>query len=173
MTPGPVTSKRIRTATKYGIANAGAAAVACRRAGIPFFVACALLEKESGGRNIYGHDRGGAFSGAGDTQVTDINFMRFLTLVFGGQTSNGVGPCQITYKGYFPIMLDRGLNPADPLDNMTFGFELLAANYRTAGTWELAGARYNGGGNPNASARAYGADLQHRITQWKNRLEIR
>lgn len=169
---GPVTPKRIATAAKT-LENAEAAAVACRKVGLPYFAACALLEQESGGRNVYGHDKGGVFDGLGQIEVTDVNFMLFLTKVFAGQTSNGVGPCQITYRGYFPQMLERGLNPATPLDNMTFGFELLAANYGRLGSWEKAGAAYNGGPRPNAAALAYGRSLAAKVAAWKTRLGIR
>lgn len=171
MTP-PVTKARIAIASKH-LANAGVAAVACREANLPFFVACALLEKESGGHNVYGHDKGGALAGF-PFDVSEDNYLVFEWLVFTkGQTSNGVGPCQITYKGYFREMEEQGLEPWNVHDNMLFGFRLLKANYARHSSWATAGAIYNGGPKPNRAALDYGNDLAKKVGQWKKRLEIR
>jgi hypothetical protein len=166
-----VTKVRIATASDY-LRNADIAAVACREANLPFYVACALLEKESGGRNIYGHDAGGALSGF-PGEVNKDNYAVFKWLVFErGMSSNGVGPAQITYKGYFTDMEKRGLKPYDAHDSMLYGFELLKANYDRAGTWTAAGAVYNGGPRPNYTALAYGRDFAVKVAAWKKRLGI-
>lgn len=170
-----VTKTRVAAAARF-ISNADVAAKACRVAGLPFFVACALLEKESKGRNVYGHDAGGALAGF-ELPVNKGNFEVFRWLVIEqGQTANGVGPCQITYAGsrrkdgtrdggYFRQMEERGLDAWDPYDNMLFGFGLLAGHYEAKGSWEAAGTAYNG-------ASAYGKDLAARIKVWKDRLEV-
>lgn len=161
----PVTQARITTAGKT-LQNAHIAAVACRDAGLPFYVACALLEKESGGRNVFGNDKGGALSGFPDT-VNKDNYAVFRWLVIDkGQTSNGVGPCQITYRGFFTDMEKRGLKPYDAHDNMRYGFELLARYEREKGSWAAAGTAYNG-------AAAYGRDLEKKVAEWKQRLGIK
>lgn len=171
MTP-PVTARRIKIAQDFGLGNVEAAAVACRKVGLPFFVACALLEKESGGRNVYGHDAGGALSGF-PGRVTRGNFEVFEWLVFDqGQTSNGVGPAQITYKGYFSDMEEQGLRPWIPHDNMLFGFRLVKGNFDRHSSWATAGAIYNGGPRPNSTALAYGRDFAAKVEQWKTRLGI-
>ena len=149
---------------------------------LPLPAACALIEMESGGANIYGHDVGGVNSlPVGQTlEVTEANFTDFLTQVMAGATSNGVGPCQITYAGtlvngkrdggYFTQMAARGLQPWVPLDNCRFGFELMAANYARWGSWADAGAHYNGGTNPDASAVAYGQRFAALVDEWTTRL---
>lgn len=176
----PVSQRRIDIATKAGLAHAYVAALACREAGLPFPVACALLSKESGGRNIYGHDRGGVFSTNGrsvtiqgktyapgaDIEVTASNCAAFLWQVGGGALSNGVGPCQITYKGYFPQMLDQDMLPWDPHDNMLFGFRILAANYARTKDWARAFGHYNGGGVPDMT---YGNSAKSLLDTWKAR----
>lgn len=168
----PVTARRIQIAKDFGLVNADVAAVACREAGIPFFVACALLEKESGGRNVYGHDAGGALSGF-PLSVNRHNYAVFRWLVFDkGQTSNGVGPVQITYKGFLTDMEDKGMKPWDAHDNMLYGFRLLKASYDKHSSWATAGAIYNGGPKPNKAALAYGRDLKDKVDQWKRRLGI-
>ena len=174
----PVTEERVRIAREFGLHNVEHAALACRSADppLPFWAACALLEKESGGRNVYGHDAGGALAGF-PRQVNRGNWEVFRWLVIDkGHTSNGVGPCQITYAGpakggrrdggFFAIMEQRQLRPWIPLDNMIFGFGLLAAHKKRHGTWARAGEAYNG-------SPAYGADLVKKANEWRARLKIK
>lgn len=188
----PVGEGRIALASRT-LANADAAALACRRAGVSYAVACALMEKESGGRNIYGHDVGGALSTASgpvtvagvtypkgaDIPVGRLNFGVFLLMIGAGARSNGVGPCQITYAGdlpdgrtggYFRQMLDdEGLDPADPVDNVVKGLTTLGRLHDQYGSWATAGAVYNGGSHPSDRAVAYGIDLARRINAWRDR----
>ena len=160
----PVTKGRIAIAAKT-LANADVAAVACRKAGLPFYSACALLEKESGGKNIYGNDKGGVLSGF-PGEVNADNFAAFRwEVVERGRTSNGVGPAQITYRGFFVDMAKQGLRPWVPADNMLYGFRLLKAHYDAGGSWIAAGELYNG-------ARTYGIDLSKKVDEWKQRLGI-
>lgn len=169
-----VTPGRIAIAART-LSNADAAAAACRKAGLPYFAACALLQKESGGKNVYGHDAGGVNNVRGQLEVTDTNFLTFLVKVMNGGVSNGVGPCQITYAGslvhghrdggYFRQMAEQGLRPWVVGDNMQFGFGLLAGHFKATGSWKGAGTRYNG-------ATAYGVDLDRKVTEWKKRLGI-
>ena len=170
----PVTAWRILIAKKFGLQNTTQLARACREAGVPFYVACALMEQESGGRNTYGHDRGAERPGE---VVTAMNFLPFLVRVMNGALSNGVGPCQITYAGslknghrdggYFRLMLEQGLRPWAPYDNMLFGLRILAghrkANLARDTSWVTAGRLYNG-------RESYGRELQAKVDAWKKRL---
>lgn len=177
-----VTRARVATAGRK-LQNVEAAAVACRKAGLPFFAACALLEMESGGKNVWGGDNGSATEHLHGKPVTVLAFTQFLVKVLNGTVSNGVGPCQITYAGaldhghrdggYFRQMLDRGLAPWLPADNMRFGFELLAANYKRTQNWTEAFAQYNGGPHPNADALKYGRDGKTKLEAWKRALGIK
>ncbi len=166
MTLPPVTQRRIDIAKKFGLSNVDTIARACRDAGVPFYVACALFEKESGGRNVYGNDKGGALSGFPGA-VNYGSYAVFKWLVFEkGQTSNGVGPAQITYKGFFTDMEKQKLKPYVVYDNMLYGLKLLNSHYLAGGkSWRVAGAKYNG-------ADTYGADLDKKIREWGKRLEI-
>lgn len=162
----PVTPARIAAAKRFGLWNVNDAALACREVGLPFWAACALLEKESNGRNVYGHDQGGALSGF-PHEVNFGNFQVFRWIVFDKRMmSNGVGPCQITFKGFFTEMDDRGLQPWVPYDNMLYGFELLRKHHDAAGTWEGAGRSYNG-------QSAYGVDFVVKCNEWRERLGIK
>lgn len=151
-----------KIAKKHGLVNVWAASRAAKKVGLPFEVACAVLQKESGGRNVYGHDAGGALSGY-TRAVNEQNFNVFEWLItVKGENSNGVGPCQITWFPFFNVMRQRNLKPWVPYDNMVFGFGLLKAYYDTSHSWTAAGHKYNG-------ALEYGVDLNIKINEWKKR----
>lgn len=163
--PDRVRAQRIAVAKSFGLSNVDAIANAAIEVGFPFYAACALFEKESMGRNCYGHDKGGALSGF-ELPVTKDNYAVFRWLVFEkGQVSNGVGPAQITFKGYFLDMEKKGLKPYDVHDNMVYGLTILLAHYAKEKTWQGAGTRYNG-------AESYGIDLAKRVNQWRQRFGI-
>lgn len=164
----PVSPERIQIARDYGLANVPSAAKACREAGIPFYVACALLEKESGGNNVWGNDPGGMFSELpSDFRVTESTFRIFeYYVVMLGRQSNGVGPTQITWRGFFEDAKKKGLALWHPYDNMIYGFGLLALYRAQEGTtWEDAGTKYNG-------SKAYGKDFAEKVRAWRKRLDV-
>lgn len=176
MTQPPVTDARKLKAARLGLHNVEEIASASREVGIPFFAACALFDKESKGRNIYGHDKGGALSGF-PFEVNRDNYRVFRWLVIdNGHVSNGVGPSQITWAGgfattarvtrtggYFEQMEHQGLKPWVVEDNMLFGLERLWAHFNRFGSWRLAGQAYNG-------ASAYGVDLEARVAEWRKQI---
>lgn len=157
------TAAQIDIATAHGLQNAALAALAAATVGLPFHAACALLEKESGGKNVWGADRGGTFSRLpGD--VTEELYRAFRwEVITRGRQSNGVGPCQLTYRGFFLEMEKQGLKPWVPGDNMLYGFRLLAGYYRASKSWRTAGRKYNG-------SLTYGRDLAKKVDAWKTRL---
>lgn len=125
-----VSSDQIAKAKAQGLKNVDAAAVAADETGNKFYHLCALLEKENNGRNSYGHDDGGALNGF-PKDVNQGNYEVFRWLVFTkGQTSNGVGPMQLTFKGFFTDMELRGLKPWNVDDNITYGADLWLRYYR-------------------------------------------
>lgn len=175
--PRPVSQARIEIATDtLRLDNADVIAVACREAKIPFYVACALFLKESKGKNVWGHDAGGALSGY-ERPVTKQGFLIFYWMVVEhGMTSNGVGPGQITYAGslkngrrdggYFRLMEEQNLKPWDVHDNMLFSLTVLNNHYIANESWVTAGRLYNG-------ALAYGQDLAKQIDFCKSILSVR
>lgn len=166
---------------KHGLHNAADLARAAETAGLSYSIAAALAEKESGGRNIYGHDAGGVLSTkrgpvtlegivyprGGDIPVTYENFTQhFLPAVLGGAVSNGVGPLQITYPGYFT---QRPSYPWwDPYMSAVVGytdFVTYLKGGQDAAAIEAAGSRYNSGSYTKV-ARTYGADLATLVAKW-------
>lgn len=130
-----VTPEQIEKAKAHGLTNVEHLAAAADKHDMRFYLCCTILQKETGGKNIYGHDKGGTFTIFGNKDVTEENFREFWAQVAPkpeglGKTSNGVGPLQITYKGFLADMLARGLKPWDPADNIDYGVEQLAKTYR-------------------------------------------
>lgn len=152
-----------------------------QKIGLPFYILCAVLEKEGwniggkvGGHNIYGHDVGGVFSlpGGGIKYVTKENYAEFYRrVVVNGERSNGVGPMQLTFRGFFPDLKAQGLQGHIAEDTMLYGARLFLSYFRNArsqGASEreairVAGVRYNG-------AMAYGDRLLVIADKWKERV---
>jgi hypothetical protein len=88
---------------------------------VRFYIALAMLEETGSCRNVYGHDAGDALTGF-PKPVTRDNYEVFNWLVFTkGQRSNGVGPSQLTFKGFSTDMELKGLTPHDMHDNIAYG----------------------------------------------------
>lgn len=162
-----VTADQIAKAKAQGLANVDIAARVANETGNKFYHVLALLEKESDGHNVYGHDVGGTLNGFPHA-VTKENYAVFYWLVVTrGGRSNGVGPMQLTFKGFHTDMINKGLKPWDPYDNITYGTQLWLGYYKAARASGLsrddaikrAGTRYNG-------AAAYGDRLLVIMDKW-------
>ena len=161
-----------------GLANADLIVQAATATGIPLAILAAMVQKESGGQNIYGRDgkdtaSPGVYANDYPLQVTKENFTEFRAAVLAGQKSNGVGPSQITYPGYWKQYPDYPF--WDVLANLKFGatllMDLLDGDTSDASI-SSAGAHYNGGTSPNEKAVAYGADLLTKTNAWRARLAV-
>src|SRR5918999_1267200 len=134
-----------------------------KRAGLPLELACALLEKESGGgKNVYGHDPS-IFRGAG--AVTRENYARYRKqrIASRNRSMQGVGPCQLTWWEFQDAADTQG-GCWRPRINMRVGFLHLANLIKRYG--ESDGARrYNGSG---AAAEAYSRDLLVKARRWES-----
>lgn len=161
----------IEILTQGGIQNASALVSAASATGVPLHIAAAVAQKESNGRNIYGHDTGGTFYGKG--AVTEANYRQFYDLVVNqGRKSNGVGPMQITYRGYFPQAAKEGYRLWIPLDNFKFGLRIIKKSLGTDYSnysIQKAGTLYNAG-NLNGGITEYGRDLARKAAVWKTKL---
>jgi hypothetical protein len=167
-----VTAEQIKIAKDHGMREVDLIARCCNETGVRFYIALAMLEKETGTcRNVYGHDAGGALSGFPGA-VNKDNYAVFRWLIFTkGQTSNGVGPSQLTFKGFFTDMEGKGLKPYDIHDNISYGIKLIYSYYRdgrdrlnksVTESLRYAGTRYNG-------ASAYGDRFLDVALKWKER----
>jgi hypothetical protein len=119
-----------------------------KRAGVPFALALALVEKESGFQNIFGCDLGPRDTAPWCHQpVTADRVKALITHVEGGGTSNGVGLTQLTSIGFIQqAEADGGAHNVGPQCRVAFG--LLHGLIQRHGELDGVGA-YNGGeGNP-------------------------
>lgn len=158
------------TLSRNGIrANAAELVAAAEKVGVPLWIAAAFVEQESGGLNVYGHDAGGTFSGAG--AVTQSNYATFLAKVRSGARSNGVGPLQITYPGYFRQTTEEIANLWRPYDNLVFGLRIIKsflAGRTDDAALNAAAQRYNSGSPTGAPS--YGRAVVERAHRWRSLL---
>lgn len=122
-----ITSKQIDAAQASGriVDNLPTLAAACTTTGLPFFMGLTIMQKETRGQNVYGHDVGGALSGY-PGEVNEENYKVFRWLVDKqGMKSNGVGPMQITWGGFFPDMVAKAFSPWDPADNILYAVQYI------------------------------------------------
>lgn len=135
---------------------------AARHTGLTLSVACALVEHESNGKNVFGHDRT-IFIGAG--RVTRAKYLRYKLMRKRTGKMQGVGYTQLTWYGYQDLADKRG-GCYKAFPNLVTGFEALAANIRAHGLHDGL-RRYNGSG---AAAERYARDVTALAHHWHDRL---
>jgi hypothetical protein len=132
----------------------------------------AFVEKESGGRRIFGCDAGSIFC---NQFVTREALDRLIRWVGNGGASNGVAWMQLTY---FPLIMRAeqrgGANNAGP--NIDVGCEELKRLFLIYDDgsrlgWLRAAASYNGGqGNFTEVTMRYARDVEAKALAWGRRL---
>lgn len=136
---------------------------ACATTGLPVSDALALLEKESGFANVFGHDdvrnpiKGG--------RVTRIRYRLYKIWRRAGRGMQGVGYCQLTWYA-LQDAADKLGGCWRPYPNMAVGFNDLRHLQRVHGR-EYGAAAYNGTGD---AATAYGRDFLFKQRAWHQRL---
>lgn len=151
------TFHKMLVAYRNGIKNPYKAYRASREGGIPFYVMCAVLEKESaGGENVFGHDPT-IFVGAG--RVTKNKYLAYKRQRQAGGGMQGVGPMQLTWWEFQDLADKRG-GCWKPYINMVVGAEILHKYWNQTGNWERVGTKWNG--SPD-----YGRDLFLKIDKWR------
>jgi hypothetical protein len=141
--------------------------VAARRERLPIALACALVEYESGFRNVYGHDavrnpiaRGGP--------VTRENYLRYRAWRDQGLGSQRVGCTQLAWTAH--------QERADELggcwrveNQLRVGFSVLAGHIRRYGV-RGGLAAYNSGNPESPAGLRYAAKVMERRQDWERRL---
>lgn len=114
-----------RIANKHGAKFSLRIILEARRAGIPISWAFALVEQETGFRNIFGCDLGRREGVPWcNAPVTKARVQELVRYVRNGGTSNGVGPTQLTSLDY--IMRAEKLGGAHLTQhNIRVGMEVL------------------------------------------------
>jgi hypothetical protein len=153
--------------TNHGLGLAEEIVAAAHLEHLDLAVAATIIQKESGGRNVWGSDpglTGGTYSKG--AAVTQANYLAYRAAVQTGRIGRqGVGPAQCTSAGY--------QNSADqlggcwlPVPNMRSGFRGIGAlinKYGVRGGF----VHYNGSG---PAAQAYANDAMTKYAIWQQRL---
>jgi hypothetical protein len=166
--PYTVPEVRVDVARRHGLGFARLIALAAGDAGIPYRIACALIEQESGGRNVWGNDAGGTFSGYPGPVTRDGYAIFYWLVVEQGALSNGVGPAQITWRGYLADARERGYRLWVPSENLAYAFEHILGPFADQrGTWHRAVAAYH---DPDeGQAEDYAEQVMARAEVWAER----
>lgn len=137
--------------------------------GCPWWAALACLWMETGeyGANIFGHDVGGAYCGGGE--VTEEKFRDFYAQISAGATSNGVGPLQVTYPGYFFNDPDRAWWDPQASSEVACGIlrDLIASEGDDYESLRRVGSRFNSG-SAYGSYEEYGVRFSDYCRSWYN-----
>lgn len=139
-----------------GLPRAGEIVELAAQEGLDLACAVVLLQKESGGRNVWGHDpvdTGGVY-----VKGSEVTREAYLEYKRRNLPAQGVGPCQLTYKPFQQQADDIG-GCWDWRCNVTIGFRILAGYIKRYGERE-AFRRYNGSG---PAAERYADDAMARL----------
>lgn len=140
---------------------------AAQAEGLDLAVAATVIQKESGGRNVWGSDpglTGGTYVKGGP--VTQANYLAYRARVNARTIGHqGCGPAQLTSAPYQQSGDALG-GCWDPVANMRAGFRGLGALINTYGVYE-GFVHYNGAG---PAAIAYANDAMSKYAVWQQRL---
>lgn len=156
-----------RRAKKHGANYSLRIIIQARKAGVPLSLAFALIEKESGFRNVFGHDPTNSIPVTWrGKKVTKSRYKHYKKNrgSTGSGGMQGVGPAQLTWWSYQDEADSRG-GCWNPKHNISVAMDHLAALLNRHRSQEDAIAAYNGAG---AAARAYAKDVLARQRKWHN-----
>jgi murein DD-endopeptidase MepM/ murein hydrolase activator NlpD len=142
-----------------------------KRSSVPVSLICAVLQIETGFRNVFGHDgvRNPIKSPprpAPDLEVTEDRYRSYLHHRRLGQGNQGVGPMQLTSPG-LQDRADALGGTWRPGPNIRVGVELLASNIKRLGLRQGVRA-YNGTGD---DAERYATKVLELESVWRSRLQ--
>ena len=137
--------------------------------GCPWWAALACLWMETGeyGANIFGHDAGGAYCGGGE--VTEEKFHDFYAQISAGAASNGVGPLQVTYPGYFFVAPDLAWWDPRVSSEVACGIlrDLIASEGDDYESLRRVGSKFNSG-SAYGAYETYGVRFSDYCRSWYN-----
>jgi hypothetical protein len=161
-------------AKSHGLQNSLRALWEAREVGISPSLALAMLEQESMGKNLWGHDPtifiGGRDTRNGKSWGPVVNRKAYEEYrrqrrASGNRLMQGVGPLQLTWWE-FQDGADKLGGAWLPKYNLRYGYGRLAKLIEEHGIWDGV-RRYNGSG-PNAEA--YKQSVKARTSKWHTRL---
>lgn len=164
----PKVDPRIAIIDKYLNGQGITIITASEKTGLDLADACALVEQESAGHNVFGHDPGGMFQGLPVTPERVHALISQPGYRSGSASMNGVGLTQLTWYTFVLDAEERG-GAHVPLIQCLVGFELMAGYLRNYGR-ERAFASYNAGEGNWTAGKPYAAQVMARAQTWRGRL---
>jgi hypothetical protein len=168
--------RRIRARVEHLGADAKVArrlVKAAREAKLPLADACALIETESGFRNVFGHDavRNPIKSPPGGVlRVTHANYTDYKHHRDRGEGNQGVGYGQLTSKD-FQDRADNAGGCDKPLPNLLTSFQILQSLEHSFGRNEGIAAYNTGPGNRKSQQGVnYSKKVRAAADEWAHRL---
>lgn len=161
--PRPRDLQLARRAKKHGAKFSLRIVLEARRSeNVPVSLAFALVEQETGFRNVFGHDGGSILHGQ---TVTRSRVQQLLRHIAAGGASNGVGPTQLTWPPFIR-RAERLGGAHNTRHTIRVGVEILddliEAHGRTLGI-----RKYNGTGR---AAERYAREVLDKMDDWHRRL---
>jgi hypothetical protein len=141
---------------------------AAKEARLALSDACALVEQESGGKNIFGCDAGGPFCHEPVTRELVQRLINQRGYRSGNAPMQGVGLTQLTWYVFVLQAEERG-GAHLPFNQCVVGFNLLRS-YLQRYPRERAIASYNAGEGNWMAGRAYAQQVMAKAKVWEGRL---
>ncbi len=145
-----------------------------KKANLHITSACALIEQESAGCNVFGADwgtRGAEQIPFAHLPVTKERAGKLISYVRSGGVSNGVGLTQLTWRDFIFDAENRG-GAHLPKNQCAVGFELLSGYYGKYPYLEAIGAYNAGESNRRSVIHTYSAQFAQKHEAWRRRLGI-
>jgi len=140
-----------------------------RAHGLSVALVCAIVENETGFRNVFGHDavRNSIKSPPkGLLEVTEARYGLYLRERKAGHGCQGVGPMQLTSSG-LQDEADAAGGCWKPSANIKVGCKFLAGNIKRMSSTRHGIRAYNGAG---PAAERYATHILEREREWQRRL---
>jgi hypothetical protein len=151
-----------RRAKRAGANSSLRIIIEARRAGLPISLAFALVDGESGFRNVFGHDLGAIMKGE---LVTPARIARLLSHIAKGGVSNGVGYTQLTWPGYIRQANAMPGGASVIKNQLRVGFAVLAGHVHHYGV-RRGLAVYNAGDPNSGQGKRYATIMLAKRDKW-------
>jgi hypothetical protein len=171
-TPAHVPGSQAAIIRKHGGRYEDAIIREAHASGLELSLVCALIEHESGFRNVYGHDpvpNPIKSPPNGLREVTEENYRLYLRHRRNKEGMQGVGPTQLTWFE-FQDEADAAGGCWKPEVNIKIGCRVVARERARLGSTRQALRVYNGGPTPPASTEGYARSVLKLQQKWQHLL---
>lgn len=171
----------VETISRY-LEHAAELVAGAEATGVPLPVAAAVMQVESGGRNVFGNDAGGMFAtpDGPDLEVTEERHHQLYEAVVPPREAdpaaavpmNGEGPMQITWWKYLQQAGKAGVRLWIPVENIKFGLGILKGFLDQEGGDVARAATLYNAGSLKSGVNDYGRRVAAEAEVWASRLRV-